>query len=124
MSAVLLDVDGVLHISGRPIDGAADALRRLRDAGHRLRLLTNNTTQSRLALAAALFGLTLRRGAKDPVCGMTVDRRAGKPTSTYDGRTYYFCGEGCKAKFDAEPDRYVDAIGRQAVALEHAGHER
>ena len=25
-------------------------------------------------VAAALFGLTLRRGARDPVCGMTVDR--------------------------------------------------
>src|SRR3954470_9891183 len=75
-----------------------------------------------LAVAAALFGLTLRRGAKDPVCEMTVDRGAGKPTSTYEGRTYYFCSEGCKAKFDAEPDRYVDAIERQAVAVEHAGH--
>jgi uncharacterized protein len=75
-----------------------------------------------LAVAAALLGLTLQRGARDPVCGMTVDRRAGKPTSIYEGRTYYFCSEGCKAKFDAEPERYVDAVGRQAVALEHAGH--
>ena len=53
---------------------------------------------------------------------MTVDRRAGKPTSTYEGRTYYFCSEGCKAKFDAEPERYADGIGPQASALEHAGH--
>jgi YHS domain-containing protein/uncharacterized membrane protein YraQ (UPF0718 family) len=75
-----------------------------------------------LAIAAVLFGLTLQRGAKDPVCGMTVDRRAGKPTSIYEGRTYYFCGAGCKAKFDAEPERYVDATHGQAVALEHAGH--
>ena len=75
-----------------------------------------------LAVAAALLGLTLQRGAGDPVCGMTVDRRAGKPTSTYEGRTYYFCSEGCKAKFDAEPERYADGIGPQAIALEHAGH--
>jgi len=75
-----------------------------------------------LAVAAVLFGLTLWRGAKDPVCGMTVDRRVGRPASTYQGRTYYFCGEGCKAKFDAEPERYVDGSERQAVALEHAGH--
>jgi uncharacterized protein len=72
-------------------------------------------------VAAVLVALTLRRGAKDPVCGMTVDRQAGKPTSTYAGHTYYFCGEGCKAKFDAAPERYVDATGRQAVALRHAG---
>jgi YHS domain-containing protein len=75
-----------------------------------------------LAVAVGLFLLTLRRGATDPVCGMRVDRGAGKPTSTHEGRTYYFCSEGCKARFDAEPERYVDAVGRQAVALEHAGH--
>jgi len=75
-----------------------------------------------LAVAVVLVALTLRRGAKDPVCRMTVDRHAGKPTSTYEGRTYYFCGEGCKAKFDADPERYVDATGRQAAPLEHAGH--
>jgi YHS domain-containing protein/uncharacterized membrane protein YraQ (UPF0718 family) len=75
-----------------------------------------------LAVAVFMVVLTLRRGARDPVCGMTVDRRAGKPTSSYAGHTYYFCSKGCKAKFDAEPERYVDATGRQAVALEHAGH--
>jgi len=74
-----------------------------------------------LAIAAALFGLTLRRGAKDPVCGMTVDRRAGKPTSVYQGRAYYFCGAGCKATFEAEPAHYVDATHGPALALENAG---
>ena len=29
MPAILLDVDGVFHVSGRPIDGVADAVRRL-----------------------------------------------------------------------------------------------
>jgi uncharacterized protein len=77
-----------------------------------------------LAIAASLVALTLRRGARDPVCGMTVDRHAGGPTSVYGGRTLYFCSEGCKAKFDAAPQRYVDMTGRQALALEHAGHHR
>jgi uncharacterized membrane protein YraQ (UPF0718 family)/YHS domain-containing protein len=75
-----------------------------------------------LAISALLVSLTIRRGARDPVCGMTVDRRAGKPTAVYRGDRYWFCGEGCKAKFEARPDRYVDATGRQAPALEHAGH--
>jgi HAD superfamily hydrolase (TIGR01458 family) len=61
MSAILLDVDGVLHISGRPIDGAARAVERLREAGHRLRFLTNNTTQARAQLAGTIrgFGIEL-----------------------------------------------------------------
>src|SRR6476661_6169546 len=61
MAAILLDVDGVFHVSGRPIDGAADAIRRLRDDGHRLRFITNSTTRSRADLADDLraFGVEL-----------------------------------------------------------------
>jgi HAD superfamily hydrolase (TIGR01458 family) len=54
MAAILLDVDGVLHVSGEPINGAADAVRRLRDADHRLRFVTNSTTRSRATLAEEL----------------------------------------------------------------------
>jgi HAD superfamily hydrolase (TIGR01458 family) len=56
MAAILLDVDGVLHVSGDPIAGSADALRRLREDGHRLRFVTNTTTRSRLQLAEQLRG--------------------------------------------------------------------
>jgi YHS domain-containing protein len=51
-------------------------------------------------VAAALLALTLRRGARDPVCGMTVDRRKAL-TAERDGRTHFFCGPGCRAKFEA-----------------------
>jgi HAD superfamily hydrolase (TIGR01458 family) len=54
MAAILLDIDGVFHVSGRPIDGAGDAVRRLRDDGHRLRFVTNSTTSSRADLAEDL----------------------------------------------------------------------
>jgi len=54
MAAILLDVDGVFHVSGEPIAGGADAVRRLRAAGHRLRFVTNNTTRARSTLAEEL----------------------------------------------------------------------
>jgi len=54
MAAILLDVEGVLHVSGEPIPGAPAAVRRLRDAGHRLRFVTNSTTKSRSQLAEQL----------------------------------------------------------------------
>jgi HAD superfamily hydrolase (TIGR01458 family) len=57
MAAILLDLDGVFHVSGRPIDGGAAAVERLRAAGHRLRFLTNNTTQARARLAETIRGL-------------------------------------------------------------------
>ena len=47
-------MDGVLHVSGEPIPGAAAAVRRLREDGHRLRFVTNTTTRSRAGLAAGL----------------------------------------------------------------------
>jgi HAD superfamily hydrolase (TIGR01458 family) len=54
MAAILLDVDGVLHVSGEPIAGGSEAVERLREAGHRLRFVTNNTTQARPKLAGEL----------------------------------------------------------------------
>jgi HAD superfamily hydrolase (TIGR01458 family) len=57
MAAILLDVDGVLHVSGEPIPGAVDAVRRLRSAGHRLRFVTNSTIMSRPQLAEMLRGM-------------------------------------------------------------------
>jgi uncharacterized protein len=42
----------------------------------------------------ALIGLTVRRGATDPTCGMTVDR-AKAVRREIDGRTAYFCSEAC-----------------------------
>src|ERR1700686_4381436 len=39
----LLDLDGVVWLTGRPIPGAAEAIRRLRAAGQRVAFLTNNS---------------------------------------------------------------------------------
>jgi HAD superfamily hydrolase (TIGR01458 family) len=57
MAAILLDVDGVFHVSGRPLPGGAEAVSRLRDAGHRLRFVTNTTTRSRLQQVEELRGM-------------------------------------------------------------------
>jgi HAD superfamily hydrolase (TIGR01458 family) len=46
MTAILLDVEGVLQVAGRPVDGAARAVTRLRESGHRLRFVTNTTMLS------------------------------------------------------------------------------
>jgi uncharacterized protein len=60
-----------------------------------------------LAVFAALITLTMRRGAIDPVCGMTVDR-ARAVTLDDDGRTVYFCSEHCRHAY-ASGDRAAHA---------------
>jgi Cu+-exporting ATPase len=44
---------------------------------------------------------------KDVICGMQVDPAKAAGTSQYNGKTYYFCSKGCKAKFDADPAKYA-----------------
>jgi len=46
---------------------------------------------------------------RDPVCGMTIDPAAGKPTAEHGGRTFHFCCESCRAKFVAAPGDYLEA---------------
>jgi HAD superfamily hydrolase (TIGR01458 family) len=54
MAAILLDVDGVFHVSSEPIAGGGAAVRRLRADGHRVRFVTNNTTRARATQAQEL----------------------------------------------------------------------
>ncbi len=42
----------------------------------------------------------------DPVCKMTIESEKSAATSEYKGQTIYFCAKGCKAKFDAAPEKY------------------
>ena len=57
MAAILVDIDGVLHVSGEPIPGAAEGIERLRTDGHALRFVTNNTTRARARLAEELSAI-------------------------------------------------------------------
>lgn len=43
----------------------------------------------------------------DPVCGMQVDEKNAAGRSEHQGQTYYFCSQGCKTKFDQNPQQYT-----------------
>ncbi len=47
----------------------------------------------------------------DPVCGMRIDPAKAAGSTEYQGRTIYFCGQGCLKKFVADPARYLAADG-------------
>ena len=45
----------------------------------------------------------------DPVCGMEVNPENAAGKSEYAGRTYYFCSEQCRNRFDENPAQYAGA---------------
>ena len=55
-------------------------------------------------------------GARDPVCGMTVDPHTAKHRADYRGHTYYFCSAGCRTKFIADPQKYLTERAPAPVA--------
>jgi HAD superfamily hydrolase (TIGR01458 family) len=65
IGALLIDIDGVLTVSWKPLEGAVAALGRLRQAGLPLALVTNTTSRTRASIAAALAGAGFPVAAAD-----------------------------------------------------------
>lgn len=51
---------------------------------------------------------------RDPVCNMEVDQQNAAGRSEYQGRTYYFCSQDCKSKFDQNPQQYTKQAAKGA----------
>jgi HAD superfamily hydrolase (TIGR01458 family) len=79
--AVLLDIDGTLTLSWRPVPGAVEALARLRDAGLAVALVTNTTSRTRAQMATALSGAGFRVGPGDILTAAAI-------TAAYLARNY------------------------------------
>lgn len=58
----------------------------------------------------------------DPVCGMQVDPARAAASETHEGRTFYFCSEGCHQAFLKDPHRYGHPTDASAGHGEHGGH--
>ncbi len=89
--------------AGTPEEIAVSILAEL--VGHRRR-----AEGVRLAAAAAPAAATAPRSAdeaRDPVCGMGVPVLAARHRSETPAGPVYFCGAGCKARFDADPGRFL-----------------
>jgi Cu+-exporting ATPase len=63
-----------------------------------------SSVEHRHAAPGAEVGVT-----RDPVCGMTVDPEAGKPTAEHAGHTFHFCSQSCHDKFVKDPGAYLEA---------------
>src|SRR5262245_9672981 len=52
--------------------------------------------------------------ARDPVCGMTVDPQRTPHRHEHRGASYFFCSAGCRAKFAADPAKYLAPLAAKA----------
>ncbi len=62
-------------------------------------------------------------GEVDPVCGMAVQPATAAASYAYEGKTYYFCCQGCLTKFQADPAKYLKPSAKpESHALTLAGN--
>jgi P-type Cu+ transporter len=57
---------------------------------------------------------------RDPVCGMMVDPATARHRMEFDNRSYVFCSAGCRAKFAADPNRYLAPAQPEAAPISQA----
>src|SRR6202790_5311779 len=55
---------------------------------------------------------------RDPVCGMNVDPATSQHRFDYRGETFHFCSAGCRIKFAADPQNYLDDSKPKPAARE------
>ena len=54
---------------------------------------------------------------KDPVCGMSVDPATTAHRANHGDQDYFFCSAGCRTKFVAAPQRYLNPRVEAAPAI-------
>ncbi|PZS18361.1 MAG: xanthine dehydrogenase [Acidimicrobiales bacterium] len=55
--------------------------------------------------------------AVDPVCGMTVEVAGAQDRAEHGGATWWFCSSGCRRRFQANPDRFLETAEGRAVDM-------
>jgi YHS domain-containing protein len=52
----------------------------------------------------------VKKKYKDVVCRKWLEKET-KNFVERDGKIYYFCGPGCKEKFEKDPEKYIKLVG-------------
>jgi YHS domain-containing protein len=65
------------------------------------------TKPAERAQAQVAAEVPVAAAARDPVCGMTVTVAGAAHRAEHDGKIYYFCCGGCRARFLASPEGYL-----------------
>lgn len=110
---VICDLDGVVWLAENPIEGSAEAVKRLRAAGHRLLFVTNNSNPSVAELVAKLEGMGVAVEPDDVVTSAQAAASLVQP-----GQTALVCGgKGVREALEARGARTVHQGAADAVVV-------
>ena len=109
IEALLVDIDGVLTVSWKPLPGATQALRRLRHQDIPIRLITNTTTKTRDDLGATLRDVGFEVADDEIVTAVVA-------TASYLRRSH----PGAKVFVLSDGDATSDLDGVQLVDVDQA----
>ena len=99
-----------LAIGSRPRQGSTSARApRRRSRSRSWRGSSPPPSASRRSRCAWWLAVQEVATAIDPVCGMAVAAIEQTPHAEHQGRTVYFCCEGCRTSFQHDPPRYLTA---------------
>ncbi len=105
MRGILLDIDGVLHVSMQPVAGAIETLHWLEKQGYQVCFVTNTTTSSRSTLVKKLNTIGLP---------LDEDRVITAPVATANYIRQHYPGKRCWLL--TKGDTSADFAGIQLVA--------
>ena len=50
------------------------------------------------------------------------EAKAAGRVSVHKGKTYYFCADMCKRRFDENPEGFLSKPGKGGMGADHEGH--
>lgn len=80
-----------------------------------------NTHEHACCQGHAMQAAQAAEQAIDPVCGMQVARTSPRHVD-HDGTRYWFCSDGCRNKFVADPGKYLAKDEPSHAGHDHAHH--
>jgi HAD superfamily hydrolase (TIGR01450 family) len=98
----MFDLDGVVYVSGKAIDGVAERLQRVRDAGVHLAFITNNASRTPEVVAANLNRLGVAASPADVVTSAQAAASVIKDRFGANASVLLLGGPGLEAALAAE----------------------
>ena len=117
----MFDLDGVVYVSGRAIDGVAERLQRVREAGVHLAFVTNNASRTPEKVAANLTKLGVAATAADVVTSAQAAARVIRDRFGPHARVLLLGGVGLEAALAAEGLTVTDEPSEAAALVSGYG---